>query len=434
MGIGRIRDVAFARRGWLLALLVVFGAAAISLVLTGRQIWLADWGLIDDHEIFYFLGDKLHLPFSEIVSTVLDKTEVGSLQGRFRPSYYFLRVVKSWAWGRDVHLWYAFGTAAFAFFLGAVRWVIARFLGLLPAALCMVPIAFAKFWGAVWGRLGPAEIYAAPATGLMLLGCYELFFAPSALRRNLGCAALTIGTVILIGTKETLLPLAVLALFYVALAVIDRRLTALSGLIAGAIMLSFSFVMAWIVLRQLAGTGADIYGNSVSPAARLKASWFRCARLAPGSSALRRSPSRRRTMGLAISRDVVEGRNRRDPRHLVFHARLLHFAGAGLRRRVAHGNAIRFSGNAGADFFRVFHRVRRQLALERNRGGNIGGCPGGFLRGHGRASLFGGRRHQGRGQILRRGRDEHRENEGIFRRACRHRVTGQNGGGSAHHP
>ena len=271
MGIGRIRDVAFARRGWLLALLVVFGAAAISLVLTGRQIWLADWGLIDDHEIFYFLGNKLHLPFSEIVSTVLDKTEVGNLQGRFRPSYYFLRVVESWAWGRDVHLWYAFGTAAFAFFLGAVWWVIARFLGLLPAALCMVPIAFAKFWGAVWGRLGPAEIYAVPATGLMLLGCHELFFAPSALRRNLGCAALTIGTVILIGTKETLLPLAFLALFYVALAVIDRRLTALSGLLAGAIMLSFSFVMAWIVLRQLAGTGADIYGNSVTPAARLKA-------------------------------------------------------------------------------------------------------------------------------------------------------------------
>ena len=179
--------------------------------------------------------------------------------------------MESWAWGRDVHLWYAFGTAAFAFFLGAVWWVIARFLGLLPAALCMVPLAFAKFWGAVWGRLGPAEIYAVPATGLMLLGCYELFFAPSALRRNLGCAALTIGTVILIGTKETLLPLAFLALFYVALAVIDRRLTALSGLLAGAIMLSFSFVMAWIVLRQLAGTGADIYGNSVSPAERLKA-------------------------------------------------------------------------------------------------------------------------------------------------------------------
>jgi hypothetical protein len=271
VGIASIRDVAFARRGWLLALLVVFGSAAISFILTGRQIWLADWGIVDDHEVFYFLGNKQHLPFSEIISTVLDKTEVGSLQGRFRPSYYFLRVVESWAWGRNVHLWYAFGTAAFAFFLGAAWWVIARFLGLLPSALCMVPIALAKFWGAVWGRLGPAEIYAVPATGLMLLGCHELFFAPSVLRRNLGCAALTIGTVIVIGTKETLLPLAFLALFYVALAVIDRRLTVLSGLLAGVIVLLFSSIIGWVVLRQLAGTGADIYGNAVSPAARLKA-------------------------------------------------------------------------------------------------------------------------------------------------------------------
>ena len=273
MGIGRIRDAAFARRGWLPALLVVFGAAAISLVLTGRQIWLADWGIVDDHEIFYFLGTRQHLPFSEIVSTVLDKTEVGSLQGRFRPSYYFLRGMESWAWGRDVHLWYAFHAVAFAFFLGAVWWVIVRFLGLLPSALCMVPVAFAKFWGAVWGRLGPAEIYAVPATGLMLLGCYELFFAPSALRRNLGCAALTVGTVILIGTKETLLPLAFPALFYVAIAVIDRRLTVLSGLLAGAIMLLATSFIAWVVLRQLEGTGADIYGNSVTPAARLKATF-----------------------------------------------------------------------------------------------------------------------------------------------------------------
>src|ERR1700681_4712894 len=90
--IAGIRDVAFARRGWLPALLIVVGACAISFILTGRQIWLAGWGIIDDHEVFYFLGNKQHLNFSEIISTVLDKTEVGSLQGRFRPSYYFLRV------------------------------------------------------------------------------------------------------------------------------------------------------------------------------------------------------------------------------------------------------------------------------------------------------------------------------------------------------
>jgi hypothetical protein len=270
VGFSRIRDAAFARRGWLPALLIVLGAAAISLALTGRQIWLADWGVIDDHEVFYFLGNRQHLPFSDIVSTILDKTEIGSLKDRFRPSYYTLRVLESSAWGRNVHLWYGFHTVVFAFFLGSVWWVISRFLGLLPSALCMIPIAFAKFWGAIWGRLGPAEVYAVPAAGLMVLGCYEIFFAPSVLRRNLGCVALTAGTLIAMGTKETLLPLAFLTLFMVALAVADRRLSMLSGLIAGAITLLFSSIIAWVVLRQLAGAGADIYGNSVSPAGRIK--------------------------------------------------------------------------------------------------------------------------------------------------------------------
>jgi hypothetical protein len=271
VGITRIRDLAFARRGWLPALLIVLGAVAISSILTGRQVWLAGWGIIDDHEVFDFLGTKQHLPFSEIISTILGKTEVGSLQGRFRPSYYFLRVMECWAWGRNVHLWYGFVTAAFAFFLGSVWWVISRFLGLLPAALCMAPIALANFWGGIWGRLGPAEIYAAPATGLMLLGCYELFFSPTVLRRNLGCAVLTIGTLIAIGTKETLLPLAVLTLFLVALATVDRRLPTLSGLIACAVTLLVSSSIVFVVLKQLAGAGVDVYGNSVSPAARIKA-------------------------------------------------------------------------------------------------------------------------------------------------------------------
>jgi hypothetical protein len=265
-----IREVAFARRGSLPALLIAFGAGAISFVLIGKQMWLADWGIVDDHEIFRFLGNKQHLPFSEILSTVLQKTEVGSLTGRFRPSYYFLRVLESSSWGRNVHLWYGFRTLAFAFFLGSVWWVISRFLGLLPSALCMVPIASANFWGAIWGRLGPAEIYAVPATGLMVLGCHEILFSSSILRRNLGCAAVTIATLIAMGTKETLLPLACLTVFIVGLGVADRRLTLSVGLISSTITLACCFIIAWIVMKQLSLAGTDVYGNTVSPAARIK--------------------------------------------------------------------------------------------------------------------------------------------------------------------
>jgi len=105
----------------------------------------------------------------------------------------------------------------------------------------------------------------------MMLGSHELFFAPSVLRRNLGCTVLTVGTLVIIGTKETLLPAVFLALFFVALAVIDRRLTVLFGLVSGVTMLLFSSIIAWAIFSQLATVGADIYGNSVSPAVRLKA-------------------------------------------------------------------------------------------------------------------------------------------------------------------
>jgi hypothetical protein len=286
VGNSRALDVAFARRGWLPALLIILGAVAICYILIGKQIWLADWGIVDDHEIFSFLGNKQHLPFSEVVSTVLDKTEVGSLEGRFRPSYYFLRVLEASAWGRNVHLWYGIHALAFAFFLGSVWWVISRFLGLLPSALCMVPIASVNFWGAIWGRLGPAEIYAVPATGLMVLGSYGVFFAQSALRRNLGCAALTIGTLIAMGTKETLLPLACLTLFIVALAIVDRRLTLLSGLISAAITLLFFSIVAWVVFKQLEHSGADIYGTTVSPVARIKMTMAATGRFSRGFIAL----------------------------------------------------------------------------------------------------------------------------------------------------
>jgi hypothetical protein len=265
------RNAAFARSGWWAVLLIALGAIAIALAQTGRQIWLAGWGIIDDHEVFDFLGTRQHLPFSEVISTVLDKTEVGSLEGRFRPAFYFLHVLETAAWGRDVHLWYGFHSLIFAFFLGAVWWVLCRMLGLLPSTLCMLPIAFTKFWGAVWGRLGPSEIYAAPAIGLMLLGCYEIFFAPSRLRRNLGCAILTVGTLIAAGSKETMLPLACLTLFVLVLAVVNRRLTMLSGSLAAAVTIVFCAIVISIVLRQLAATGTDYYGNSVSPFVRLRA-------------------------------------------------------------------------------------------------------------------------------------------------------------------
>ncbi len=63
-------------------------SALLSFVLIGRQIYLANWGMIDDHSIFYVLGPTLHLSPSEILPTLLAKTHEGQV---FRPTYYLIR-------------------------------------------------------------------------------------------------------------------------------------------------------------------------------------------------------------------------------------------------------------------------------------------------------------------------------------------------------
>jgi hypothetical protein len=94
-------------RGELLNFLVIAClSGALSFLLIGRQVYQANWGLIDDHEIFYFPGPDLHLPLTDVWNTLLAKTEVGSLQGHFRPGYYAVKLIEASLWGGNVHLWY----------------------------------------------------------------------------------------------------------------------------------------------------------------------------------------------------------------------------------------------------------------------------------------------------------------------------------------
>ena len=102
----RLERWLFPRGESLNLLLIACLSGAISFILIGRQIYQANWGLIDDHEIFHFLGPGLRLPLADIWSTLLAKTEVGSLQGRFRPGYYTVKLIETSLWGSNVHLWY----------------------------------------------------------------------------------------------------------------------------------------------------------------------------------------------------------------------------------------------------------------------------------------------------------------------------------------
>ena len=60
----RIEAWLFPRGNALNLLVIACLSGVLSFLLIGRQIYLANWGMIDDHEIFYFLGPGLHLPLT----------------------------------------------------------------------------------------------------------------------------------------------------------------------------------------------------------------------------------------------------------------------------------------------------------------------------------------------------------------------------------
>ena len=149
--------ILFPKRRIVLGLIGVL-TLSITIYVMGRQIWEANWWLIDDHEIFLFLGHRNHLPFSELFSTMLAKTEVGTWQGRYRPVYYFLRILETCLWGNNVHLWYLTLAVTMAIFIGALWWALSRFLPFWLSLAALIPVITLYFWSDIWTRLGPCEI------------------------------------------------------------------------------------------------------------------------------------------------------------------------------------------------------------------------------------------------------------------------------------
>jgi hypothetical protein len=246
---------------------IVCLSGVFSYLLTGKQITFANWGLIDDSEIFTFLGPRLHLAPGEIWNTLLTKTEVGLLHGgRFRPTFYLLKTSEASLFGPNVHLWYLGNTICFAIFLSSIWWTTTRFVGIWLSGALTASIALLSLWADVWSRLGPSEIFGAASVGVMLFAANLVMFSGSPLIRNLGAVVLTLAAVALAGLKETFIPLAAggLALVFI-LAVIERRLPPVLMAVLACLILACIGGIGFVVSKELYAAGADHYGKSVGP-------------------------------------------------------------------------------------------------------------------------------------------------------------------------
>jgi hypothetical protein len=251
-----------SRRNLLLNLCLALSALTISVLLTGKQIFLADWGIIDDHQIFQLLGNGNSVHVWEIPRILIEQTEVGQpfSAPRFRPSFQLLRLIEISAWGDNVHLWYAFRTILFAFFITAFWRIAARFLGVWIGIALIMPAFTAPFWGDVWGRLAPSEIYASLGIALWALSLYGIFSRPPS-NRSSAIALLMLGTVITIGSKETMLAFAGFTLVILGILIVSRENVTTSCFCALPVLLLGSLIGLSMLAKNV-GSG-DPYGRAV---------------------------------------------------------------------------------------------------------------------------------------------------------------------------
>jgi hypothetical protein len=264
----------FPERKWITFALVVVMSIGISFLLIGKQVFLANWGIIDDGEIFLFLGRHTRLPLLEFFNVLLNMTEVGHFgSGRFRPSYYVLILLESSAWGTNVHLWYLTRTLCFGVFIASLWWILSRFLQIWLGAALLFPILVLPFWSDVWTRLGPSEVYGTLALGLLLLGIYGSVASETACARTASSTVMTVAAFILIGSKETFVPLAGAAVVVFLFCGLTRRLPIWIAALSILAISAYAALVLVAMKQSVLDSGNDFYANKIDVWHLLRVGW-----------------------------------------------------------------------------------------------------------------------------------------------------------------
>lgn len=225
----------------------------------------AGWGVIDDHEIMHFIGRNYRLQLQDVI-TVLQGTELNmhSETPRYRPTYYILRLIECFAWGKDPALWYL-ARVAIALFFGFS--LIKLSLSLTNPLLTIGFIFYAmssSYWLDIFARLGPAEVYAAFGLSFFIVGLLRIKVLPSSWT---AIFLISIGILIMVGSKENFLVFGIAPIFVMYF--LWHRLT-LGRMVILSIPVFFAVWITGVVFLRLAGQGTDIYAGDVSLINRLQ--------------------------------------------------------------------------------------------------------------------------------------------------------------------
>jgi hypothetical protein len=233
----------------------------------------AELGIIDDHEIMYFVGPDGKMSPAEVPKLLLE-TEVGRPGEfpRYRPAYYLLRIGEAFIWGTNPFLWYLARLLNVAILSSILWFLFQSCIGFTPGGLLLLYIFTFPTWGDIYTRLGPSEIYASLGTAMFALG----FFTFTTRQQGndfwqtgfVDWTLVVLGSLVAIGSKENFLLLVPLGWLLLLLAY-KRKQGRVIGTLSIAIIMAYAGFVAWAAYSAVARRGLTIRAESTALSDRM---------------------------------------------------------------------------------------------------------------------------------------------------------------------
>lgn len=249
-----------ARLPNLAQMLAIFICSALMVAyLLGANLG-ATWSIFDDHEIMGFLGPAGHISLAQVWPKLM-QTEVSqqSAQPRFRPSYYLLRLLETWAWGKHPALWYASHLIILLFFVVTVWSLGSERIGFWAAGIVTIYMLSFPFWAGIFATLGPGEVYAVLGVGLYLIGARRVWQTAGSV---VGWLLILVGSLAAAGSKENFAIL-LAPTPYLLWRALRGKYIRWPALGLGALAVLWPLWIAWVVQGRLRLAGANVYGAPV---------------------------------------------------------------------------------------------------------------------------------------------------------------------------
>lgn len=242
-------------------ILSVLVSVALPLYLFGPNL-KAQWWLIDDHEIFYFLKtEKSPSNWLNFFKILIDQTEVGHFGSspRYRISYYFIRLFETILWKDHAFLWYAFRMGIAILFSFSIIRIFNRYFSLTISIIFLMTVFSLRYWSDIFSRLGTGEVYAVLGVGLILISLAKYDYQNE--NPIWVYVFVSLGVVIASGSKENFIVLILLPIFILFF----ERSRSFNWLQRLTLASSILFVLITFLSLCLffAKSRVDVYGNSV---------------------------------------------------------------------------------------------------------------------------------------------------------------------------